>query len=161
MKGNATNVRSAVLLVLACALTACSDGESAGADPENPAVDSEAGAVGGQDGEGSGGASVAGPGDQGLGAVPGTLATLCEKVGETEFETADALHVLTGPPESLRRCDAGELWALKEDPRLVADSATFYFDTDGGFLDICQELFWRQGCERYGGAVCEESDYCE
>jgi len=99
--------------------------------------------------------------DIGTITLPVNVEGLCSNSGEQEFATSEEQrHTFYESASSIKRCGDGTIWAVSEDGAKVNDAATFYFNENGILLDICQPLFWRSGCEKFGSFSCEEKNYC-
>jgi hypothetical protein len=93
---------------------------------------------------------------------PRALKNLCSmNHKQTEFVTSEnQSYTFHGRAYSIQSCSSGTIWQVDENGGMASDPATFYFDKRGALLDICQALFWRSGCERFGNIFCEQKNYC-
>ncbi len=91
-------------------------------------------------------------------SVPVSLLAFCEGVGEKEITSLSGNEVFHMPASGIFACKNG-IWKVMEDARKTGDSATFYFDSKGQLLGVCQELFAPEACAKYKG-LCAEANQC-
>lgn len=92
---------------------------------------------------------------------PSQVKVLCSQEKDHKFITQDGqVHIFYKAGIGLYRC--GDLWSISEDGRKVNDAATFYFNSEGQLLDVCQPLFAPRGCKKFENIRCDtQKNYCE
>lgn len=91
---------------------------------------------------------------------PNSLKSLCNNEVDLQLvSNSGQIHIFRKTAASLFSCSDG-LWNASENARLVPDTASFYFDSEGILLDICNPLYWDSGCTRFNDLTCQETNYC-
>lgn len=86
--------------------------------------------------------------------------SLCSQSGEVTFSTPDGFQaIFRGPASSITSCDGSSIWQVKEEQTLT-ESGTFYFDSEGELIDVCQLLHRPGGCERFQNISCLRTNIC-